>query len=93
MNVKNIINLLSVALNMVLIFPLLSQGALTAIYGIYLEKEAFLDYYSEILVILPVSSTSVVLFGVILPLILSQLAATFILRQLYSYITKPERDL
>jgi hypothetical protein len=92
MNVKNVINLLSVILNVLLFFPLVSQGTLTVLYGIKLQKEAFFDYYSEMFVILPVSTASIVLFGVIIPFIFSQLAAIVSLRLLYSYITKPNRN-
>ena len=92
MNIKNVINLLSVILNVFLFFPFVSQITLTAIYGIALEKGAFLDYYSEMLEILPVSSAPLVFFGVILPFTFSQIASIILLRLIYSYITKPNRN-
>jgi len=90
MDLKKVVNVVSVLLNLIVVFPIFSQFILFAIFGIQLNTEEFLDYYDEMLLILPISSPSVVIIGVILPFIFTQLLTTVALRLLLKYISKNE---
>ena len=90
MDLKKVANVVSVLLNLIVVFPIFSQFILFAIFGIQLNTEEFLDYYDEMLLILPIYPPSVVIIGVILPYIFTQLLTTVALRLLLKYISKNE---
>ena len=88
MDMKKVANVVSVLLNLIVVFPIFSQLAVFVFFNIELNTEEFLDYYDEMLLILPTSPLSVVIVGVILPFIFAQSLTTVALRLLLKYISK-----
>ena len=88
MDMKKVANIVSVILNLVIVFPLISQFALFAIFYHSLNTERLSDYYNEILTLLPISPPSFIIIGVVLPFIFAQALTTVTLRLLLKYISK-----
>ena len=91
MDIKKILNVLSVVLNFTFIFPLMSELCLYALYDIRLRTEKFVGYYFEIWMYWPkieYIQFDIVIFGIFTPLILSQVITMYSFSLLLRYVTK-----